>query len=546
MVRLWGIGYGLPWLFYFHDEPQVVLRALRFGTGDWNPHFFIWPASLLLELTFLAYLALFGTGLALGWWRGVEGFASAYFRDPTIFYLLPRLLTVAVGVWTVALAQRLGRAAYSPAVGLAAALGLALNALHGHYSHFVHPVTWMTAFTVLGLWAACRVAAGGTFRHLALAATACGLGTASQYHAGLLAAPIAVALLYRLADAAPRDRAAWLARGLAAAAIAVAVFLLVSPFVVLDFATFRDDLQWIRIKTEGRLAGGAALAPQDALHVFFRRCLLPGLGTPLAAAGALGAGLALVRRTPADVILLSFVAAYLALASRAGVFNDRYAIPVLVPALLLGARAIEALGRGAGWEARRLAWALPAAILLLGLPGTVQLIETEWTMTRADTRVDALHWFEAHVPAGEPVLIDMLQFWNSASPPLAENRTRLEERIAEVERGVSGAGHSAAYLPYYRYKLAHPALPAYYLRSTNMGAAAGLLDTLRSGRFRWAVVSGEALEAHRQAAAQGDSTGYRYYFALERDAERVAEFRPERWRRLGPVIRIYRLPARRP
>ena len=71
-VRLWGIRYGLPWLFYFHDEPQVVLRALRFGTGDFNPHFFIWPATLLLYLAFLSFVGLFAVGKVAGWWTGKE------------------------------------------------------------------------------------------------------------------------------------------------------------------------------------------------------------------------------------------------------------------------------------------------------------------------------------------------------------------------------------------------------------------------------------------------------------------------------------------
>src|SRR6185369_7586859 len=76
-LRLWGIHYGLPWLFYFHDEPQVVLRALRFGTGDLNPHFFIWPGTLLLWLAFLAYGGLFAFGTLAGWWHGASAFGAA-------------------------------------------------------------------------------------------------------------------------------------------------------------------------------------------------------------------------------------------------------------------------------------------------------------------------------------------------------------------------------------------------------------------------------------------------------------------------------------
>jgi hypothetical protein len=84
-LRLWGIHYGLPWLFYFHDEPQVVLRALRFGTGDLNPHFFIWPATLLLYAAFASIGGLFVVGKLAGWWAGKEAFAAAYFEDPSAY-----------------------------------------------------------------------------------------------------------------------------------------------------------------------------------------------------------------------------------------------------------------------------------------------------------------------------------------------------------------------------------------------------------------------------------------------------------------------------
>jgi hypothetical protein len=100
-----------------------VLRALRFGTGDLNPHFFIWPGTLLLYFAFASYADLFVVGPVLGWWVGKEGFAAACFSDPTAFYLLPGIESVAFGVWTVWLAWGIGRAGWGTPVGIAAALG---------------------------------------------------------------------------------------------------------------------------------------------------------------------------------------------------------------------------------------------------------------------------------------------------------------------------------------------------------------------------------------------------------------------------------------
>jgi hypothetical protein len=539
LLRLWGIHYGLPWLFYFHDEPQVVLRALRFGTGDLNPHFFIWPGTLLLYLAFLAYGGLYAFGLLAGWWRGAAAFAAAYFQDPTAFYLLARLESVAFGVWGVWLAVQLGRAAGTPAVGLAAGLGLALNAAHGHYSHLAHPVTAMTAFTLLGLVCAVRVANGASPRALHVGAVAAGLGASAQYHGALVAVPLGVAALYRLFEPAPEGGARWIRHGVIAAALAAGTFLVVCPYALLDFHTFRGDLAWITAKTGGELAGAAGAG--GGVRAFVTMSLIPALGLPLAIVAAVGALRALVRRRRAGIVLIAFAAAYLLLASRSAVQIDRYAIPLVGVALVLAAEALEtSLGRlrvppGA------MAWGVPAGVLLLCAPGALGLIETDYTMTRDDTRVESKRWFEAHAAPDDRVVIDMSKFWNSASPPLAENRERIEERLALIARGISGAGHSGAYADYYRFQLDHPRQPAYYLRSTDLGNEVQTPAEYRRAGFRWAIVSDEAVHLQEARAAHGGPSGLAFYRALETEAALAAEFRPARWIRRGPVIRIYRL-----
>jgi hypothetical protein len=554
VLRLWGIHYGLPWLFYFHDEPQVVLRALRFGTGDLNPHFFIWPGTLLLYLAFLAYGGLYAFGMLAGWWRGAAAFAAAYFQDPTAFYLLARLESVAFGVWGVWLAWRLGREAGSGAigrpaagpaggthaVGIAVAAGLALNSVHGHYSHFAHPVTAMTSFTLLGLVCAVRVAHGAGPRALHLGAVAAGLGASAQYHGALLAVPLGVAALYRLAEPRPKGGTRWIRHGLIAASLAAGTFLLVCPYALLDFRTFRGDLLWITAKTGGELAGRTTAA-SGGVPAFVTASLIPALRLPLAIVAALGCIIALARRRRAAIVLTAFAAAYLLLAGRSVVHADRYSMPLLGVALCFAADAIAALLGRLRVPGRASAWLVPGTVALLCVPSALELIETDYTMTRDDTRVESKRWFETHAGQDDRVLIDMTKFWNSASPPLSENRERIQERLAQIARGVSGAGHSAAYADYYRFQLDHPRQPSYYLRGTDLGNEVRTLAEYRSEGFRWAIVSEEAVRVQEGRAARGESSGLAYYRALEREAAQVAEFRPARWKRRGPVIRIYRL-----
>src|SRR6185503_8239828 len=146
--------------------------------------------------------------------------------------------------------------------------------------------------------------------------------------------------------------------------LALAIFLVISPYVVLDSRAFHADLAWIAIKTAG--AGRPGLL--DGLMAFANQCLNPALGTPLIVAAELGVVVALVRRTRADVVLLSFVAAYALLAARAGVLNDRYAIPVIVPALLFAARAAAAALGALRLGETRAAWGTAFVITALSAP----------------------------------------------------------------------------------------------------------------------------------------------------------------------------------
>src|SRR5213592_2958432 len=49
-VRLWGIGWGLPYVDH-PDEPQVADAALGMvRRSDWNPRFFDYPSLYLYAL----------------------------------------------------------------------------------------------------------------------------------------------------------------------------------------------------------------------------------------------------------------------------------------------------------------------------------------------------------------------------------------------------------------------------------------------------------------------------------------------------------------
>ncbi len=83
-LRLWGIGFGLPY-FYNPDEGVPVTAALRMlHTGDLNPGFFHW-SSLLLYLNAAAFWLYYVFGALAGRFSSVQDL------------LMPEMETIAVG-----------------------------------------------------------------------------------------------------------------------------------------------------------------------------------------------------------------------------------------------------------------------------------------------------------------------------------------------------------------------------------------------------------------------------------------------------------------
>ena len=90
-VRAVGILHDLPFTYY-GDEEHFINRAVSFGSGDFNPHWFHKPA-LYMYLLFFEYGMYFVFGSLVGWFSSVQDFAIHYFSGKEPFLLIGRLTT---------------------------------------------------------------------------------------------------------------------------------------------------------------------------------------------------------------------------------------------------------------------------------------------------------------------------------------------------------------------------------------------------------------------------------------------------------------------
>ncbi|HZR81451.1 MAG TPA: glycosyltransferase family 39 protein [Candidatus Binatia bacterium] len=395
LLRLAGIGFGLPDRFR-PDEQYLVERAWGLGgEAGWNPRFAGYPAGQIYAIFGAAHAA---RAVGHGDWD------PAREDGRSTWYLTGRLCTAALGIATIALAAWLAAAMAADAAGRAgaaaawaASLAALLTAgafLHVRDSHFATTDVPVGFWSVAALLSLARVLERARWRDSIASGALVGLATATKYPAATLLVPVAVAHFASARGGAHagsargcfRGRALRLAGALAASAIA---FAATTPYVLLDRATTRANLGG-KLK---QLAEPGFLAP-GGFAWLLRFALPAAVGWPLTLAAISGTVWCLARgRTLARLVALWILVACAPLLTAQLVFL-RYLVP-LVPAMMA---LVATAAVGVAGERRGVRYAAAALLLAALAPSLARSIAFDRLIRETDTRSIARAWMEQHLP----------------------------------------------------------------------------------------------------------------------------------------------------
>ncbi|HXO19188.1 MAG TPA: glycosyltransferase family 39 protein [Thermoanaerobaculia bacterium] len=445
LLLLWSLGLRVwpadPKLTgnRFYDERYGVenlTRLLRDRT--------LRPANGFYPgLSYLPEAALLAGSIGLQHLTGSEIFAvfdgEGHFSHTG--YRLCRLLQAFFGTLSIYLAFRIGRHLASPAVGLLAALLLAVVPWHLRQSIIFKPDILLVAACLLAfaasLWAAERP---GAWRFLA-AGAAIGVALGAKYNAGPIALPLVFAAL---AEGGWRDARRWLYLALAVAS-AIAVFLLSTPYLLLDPGLYTQSfgltLHGYASKGE-QLSGGSHL---KVLALGVGALLSDSFHGPLiGAVGLLGFLLAAVLRPPAGEIsrgrrlgprmALVYVAGYAVLYCLSTTYPSEHNWLPLAPFIALS--AAWTLLRAWDWLAARssllrrpavVAAALVPAVALLIQPAQYFVYQMAVPRTQDLARVYLNACLQ---PLGRRVVFDE----RGDQPPLILSQGKNFALVREVDR----------------------------------------------------------------------------------------------------------------
>ncbi len=434
ILRAWGYEFGLP-ILYNGDEGQVIQRAIRFGSGDLNPHNFIYP-SLYMYLLFFAYGAYFLIGSLFGTFSSLAEFKGAYFIDPSMFYIIGRLLSAAAGALTIVFVYLIGKRAYNRATGVVAALFLSVEYLHVRFSHLAKPDTMMACLAVIALYYAYKIYEEGQWTDYLLSGAFTGLAISAKYNANFVVLAILSAHVLRTYQgrfANLKNDFKLLFMSFASVGI---FFIIGSPFALLDAKTFLHDLQFQSL----------AITQQQSFVDFLltilkycREMFLPsdwGLSSEVFGFFILlGLGFFLIRPEKKDFVFLPLLIVhflFFTYKTSSSFLKPHYLLPILALFYLLGAKAFVMLIHKIKVSPARQSALVYAASALLVFSPLKDVISSNYERTLPDTGNLARQWVETNLPADSKIL-----FAGAHHLGLKENRESLIANRASDTRRAS-------------------------------------------------------------------------------------------------------------
>ena len=562
-LRLWGIGWGLPFAYNLDERAHFVPRAVGFfQNGSLDPNYQLNPAGLMQWIAGALWLFRGGrTGVIDGW-----------ATDPGSIWITARIASAVLSTSAIALVYAAGARMFDRRTGLLAAALLAFAFLPAHYGKLALNDAPSLAPTALALFAIAGIVRFGRRRDYLLAGTAIGLAIGIKYNAAFLGLPLLTAAVVRAAggiraggdDAVARSACTpnWRAAifGLCVAAIAAfAAFVVMDPYAVLRPGFFRSELEHLSDYTAGGLLLGET---QRSGYRYYAWALFWGFGVAPTLLLAVGVVLGVRRYRWQALILIPAPVIFVAIIGSQGRYFARYEMPVYPLLALLAASggiwvldALLSRLRLAGGARTVAGSLLVVAVLAQGL---MLIVHNNVVLSRPDTRTTAREWMTQNIPAGTPIVVEPMvpREWYVDRASLRNASSRVDYRWPRLTR--TGADKR-------RLARANPRLASRIGRAADFANHGftlfpGMLDFYRENGACW-IVSGSMQSGRVQNNPGRVPDAVKYYRALEEQAllrfsispfggpeakdffqyDQAFNFVQLRYRLPGPSVRIYRL-----
>jgi 4-amino-4-deoxy-L-arabinose transferase-like glycosyltransferase len=406
-VRLWGIDFGLPYL-YHPDEPNKILIAQRmFKTGDLNPHYFLKP-TLFIYLNALAYVPFFLLGKILGIFTQPADIhypiilmMGVGFAPTPKAVLTGRLLTTIFALANIFMIYLVGKSIKGKSsVGIIAAFLLAISPTNVEHSRYITENTFLVFFILIVTWAAIKIFRFARLQDYILAGLATGFAVSSKYPGIIIA--IVPFLAHIINPTAKYFKDYKLYIGFL---VIIIGFLITTPYAVLDYPKFLEDTLY---EVNHYSTGHPGMEGNSLLWYIEYMWKTSGI-IYLIAIAEIFRGIA--NRSRVTILLTSFVAIYFLFISSFTVRNDRTFLPLTPFLFLLAASFIVDTYRRVSEINNRALYLIGvsamAGVIIISLIAPISnTIAGAIQLTRIDSRETSRVWIAKNIPPGAKIAIE--------------------------------------------------------------------------------------------------------------------------------------------
>ncbi len=409
--RFYGLAWGYP--YDFHGDENFVINMTqqmhqRVLAGQVpNP-----AVSTYGSLPFYVLWLLWLLANTILRWAG-----HPFGIDTAPMLLVGRLISATFGTLTVYGVYLLGRRLWNRAVGLWAAIFLAVTVSALRESHFYAVDTMMVGWVVFALYTAAGILLYGRRRDYVLTGLLAGLALSTKAAGLPLLLPLFVAHLMRSEAWQWRPwqlhwRRLWTRNFSWMAGLAIITFLAIDPWPILQAGSYWRHNANYAIATQFDVVRGA-YRPFYTMHFSYTRPfiyqlvnpLFWSLGPVLEIVGLLGIGYSLYRvweGDQKDLLVLAWLVPYGLIVGSWYAKFVRYVLPLLPFFALLAARWLVLL-----WQSRvRWRQALGGILIAVTFLATTFYALAYMNIYRQpDTRLRALAYLR-RLPAGTTVLVE--------------------------------------------------------------------------------------------------------------------------------------------
>jgi hypothetical protein len=442
-LRLYGIWWGLPTDQHYHrsfhpDETAKldVIMGMSLAKLDLNPHWFIKGTMQFYVIGAVLKVASVFDIVKL---KGHQFYVD-HPSELAKLYVLGRLLTVLVSLLTIFLVFIIGSKLYNRGVGLFAALLLSVlpvDVVNSHYMKTDVPQTFWLLVTVI-----CAIKIWRSKKRIwyVLAGLSAGFATATKYPAGLSVFLITIAHLLQIeTKVSPGKilRSLFNKKLVLGYSFAVFGFIIGNPYALLSFGEFWQDVHNTAVgsttlfstihldydfELDGYLRG-------PMWTYYLSHIMHYGMGLPLQIASITSILFALIKRSRAGVLLLSWVVPYFLLMGSANYAVVRYLTPLGPFLMILSASMFLSIPRllteRVPIRYGRIVFPALLALLLVGifLYSLFYSLAYDKVMASQDPRITALDWIKANIPKGSHIGVAFCIHWYT--PPLDKEEYRI-------------------------------------------------------------------------------------------------------------------------